>query len=52
MNGLRKSSGRVGHASGMALRWRREDFDSVKHDKYFSEWKVSTHCVLWWVIGC
>lgn len=40
MNGLRKSSGRVGHASGMALRWRREDFDSVKHDKYFSEWKV------------
>ena len=26
---------------GMAVRWMREDYDAVKHDKCFSEWKVS-----------
>ncbi|KAG0567145.1 hypothetical protein KC19_7G114300 [Ceratodon purpureus] len=27
-------------SNGMALRWRREDYDVVKHDNCFSEWKV------------
>lgn len=30
-----------GHACGMGSRWRREDHDAVKHDKCFSDWKVS-----------
>lgn len=25
----------------MAFRWRREDYDKVRHDKRFSDWKVS-----------
>lgn len=39
LNGIRRIA-RAGDASGMASRWRREEYDVVRHDKCFSEWKI------------